>query len=133
MFDLDPRTQSVLPSPSRRERLLADVWVRLGDCSRIPLCASFFAIVSLTTAEAEEQRHFDDQSIVECLALQGIAARGTQSYRRVCLARDPRAHEIALRNPQVYGGETAESPFPPGAKRRRNSCSLDPFKLRRVV
>ena len=75
MFDLNPRTQSGLPSPSPCERLLAQVWVRLANCSRIPLCASLFAIVSLTTAEAEEQRHFDDQSIVECLALQGIGAR----------------------------------------------------------
>lgn len=33
-----------------------------------------------------------------------------QSYRRVCLVRDPRAHEIALRNSEVYGSEAAESP-----------------------
>ncbi len=49
--------------------------MRLANGSRSPLWASVFGIISLTTAEAVEQSHFDGQAIVECLALQGIRAR----------------------------------------------------------
>ncbi|MXY55633.1 MAG: DsbC family protein [Gammaproteobacteria bacterium] len=42
---------------------------------RHPLFASVLAMVGSTVTGAQDQRHFDDQSIVECLALQGVDAR----------------------------------------------------------